>query len=148
MVDATDDPNIYILDHTADMGFEARGQTLSEVFEKSALALTTILTDPALIACGTQVEVDVLGSDLDSLMYNWLSEILYLFDGEKKLFSVFQVAQLNAGENGYNIHAKLSGEDYQPDRHEVRTYIKAITFHQMEILQIQPNCSARVFIDI
>lgn len=140
--------NILILDHTADMGFQVTAPTQAAVFECSALALTTILTDTSRIAPVDELECTVAGHDIDTLMYNWLSEILYQFDGEKKLFSSFSVSLQGDNTNGYQLQASLKGSDYNAQIHEIKTYVKAITFHQMEILDRGSNWSARVFIDI
>lgn len=148
MTDTTADPDIFILDHTADMGFEVHGKTLQSIFEKSALALTTILTNPYAVSLSEEVAVEIDGSDMDSLMYNWLSELLYLFDGEKKLFGDFGITSFHADNGNFRISARLKGETYDYDKHEIRTYVKAITFHQMEIHNTEPSCWARVFIDI
>lgn len=140
--------SISVLDHTADMGFAVQGESLQRVFELAGLALMTILTEPQSLKATEHIDVSVSGSDLDSLMYNWLSEILYLFDGEHKLFCGFSITALGRDSDGFQLEAKLAGEPYRQDLHEIKTYVKAITFHQMEITQADDICTARVFIDI
>ena len=139
---------IRLLDHTADMGFEAKAQSAGAIFEVSAMALSSILIDWQAIEACTQTEVQLEAPDIEGLMYAWLSEILYLFDAEKKLFSQFQITKLDLQEDKCELQAILSGELYDRDRHEIKTYVKAITFHQLEVITSAPNCSVRVFVDI
>lgn len=148
MGDSIEDSQIEVLDHTADMGFKVKGESLSAVFELSALALMSILTDVDTVAAKETIAVQVEAADLDGLMYAWLSEILYLFDGERLLFSSFKLESLNLCDAPLTLSARLSGETYEKDKHSVRTYVKAITFHQMKIMDQPPDCSARIFIDI
>lgn len=148
MGDSIDESQIRVLDHTADMGFEVNGNSLQTVFELSARALTSILTDVTAITAVQTTPVLLEAADLDGLMYAWLSEILYLFDGEKMLFSSFACSSLSHCETSCTLTAELGGEPYDPGRHPVKTYVKAITFHQMRIVDQPPNCSARIFIDI
>lgn len=148
MGDSIDDSQIEVLDHTADMGFKVKGESLSAVFELSARALMSILTDVDTVAPKETIPVQVEAADLEGLMYTWLSEILYLFDGERLLFSSFKLESLNLCDEPLRLSARLSGESYKKDKHSVHTYVKAITFHQMKIIDQPPDCSARVFIDI
>src|SRR5271170_105570 len=80
-----------ILDHPADMGFRACAPNLADLFAQCGKALTSVLVDLESVDGTEMTAVEILGDDLESLLYNWLAEILYLFDGEKKLFSEFVV---------------------------------------------------------
>ncbi|MBY0546429.1 MAG: archease [Candidatus Obscuribacterales bacterium] len=148
MGESIDKSQIRVLDHTADMGFEVNGDSLQAVFELCANALTSILTDLTAITAEQTTPVQLEAADIDGLMYAWLSEILYLFDGEKMLFTSFKCSSLNLSETSCSLTAELGGEQYDPEKHRISTYVKAITFHQMRIVDQPPNCSARVFIDI
>lgn len=134
--DSIDEYRIRVLDHTADMGFEVNGNSLQNVFELSARALTSILTDVTGIKAVETTQVQLEAADLDGLMHAWLSEILYLFDGEKMLFTSFACSSLDLSETSCTLSAELGGEPYDPLKHAVSTYVKAITFHQMRIIDM------------
>lgn len=146
-----------ILDHPADMGFRTRAQSLSELFTRSALALTNILVathDHSDSACSSasdateNVEVNLEGPDLDELMFAWLSEILYQFDGERNIFCGCQSIKVTEADSGFTLVATMLMTKLNPQMHQVKTYVKAITFHQMEIVNTHDNFSAQVYVDI
>lgn len=137
-----------ILDHPADLGFRAWAGNISDLFVECAYALTFILVDLDAISCCETVRLNVLGDDLETLLYNWLAEILYLFDGEKKLFSQFVVLSQKTCNGAHYLEAELKGEYYCRDKHQIKTYVKAVTFHQLKI-ECQPaGYTAKVFLDI
>ena len=75
-----------LLDHTADLGMEVYGTSLSELFEKAALALLQImLGDKACIAPYGTRTISISADDTADLMVRWLGEILYLLDGEGRI---------------------------------------------------------------
>ncbi len=45
-----------IIDHTADIGLEAEGDTLDNAFENAAYGMFDILTDGSSIACTNSLE--------------------------------------------------------------------------------------------
>ena len=81
-----------ILDHTADVGFEVSGQTLDEVFANAGRALVHIFVDLDAIEPRKEIRIETTGEDTESLLVNWLSEILLLIDADGWLFSEFKVS--------------------------------------------------------
>jgi SHS2 domain-containing protein len=136
-------PSFEILEHTADIGFRAWGATVGEVFESAARALMAIATEhPA--AAEIERAVEVAGSDYESLMVNWLGEILFLFDSGQFAASDFHVDTVTPTA----LRARLAGEPRDPARHPWRLIVKAITFHQIEVAERNGHWEARVFVDI
>ena len=76
-----------ILEHTADIGFEAFGASREEVFANAARALFHIIVDLESVELRGALDLRVEGADLPSLLVNWLSELLYLQDAEGWLFA-------------------------------------------------------------
>ncbi len=78
------------LEHTADVGFEAFGSSREEVFVNAARALMNINVDLDTIAPAESIPIQVSGPDPESMLVNWLSEILYLNDAEGWVFEIFK----------------------------------------------------------
>jgi SHS2 domain-containing protein len=74
-----------ILDHTADIGVEVHGATLTDLFSQAAFSLIDLLTDRDTLAMDTERVIRVAGADLEDLWINYLRDILYLFNGENFL---------------------------------------------------------------
>lgn len=133
-----------ILEHTADIGFEAFGSTRKEVFVNAARALMHLIVDLNSIAPRQEVSVQVEGEDPPSLLVNWLSEILYLNDAEGWLFRDFEVCPLKEK----SLAAIARGEKFDPARHQLKLLVKAITYHQLALEQTSDGWRAQVYVDI
>ena len=133
-----------ILEHTADIGFEAFGATREEVFANAGRALIHIVFDLESIAAREQVSIEVQGSDSAGLLVNWLSEILFLQDAENWLFRDFEVRELSDRA----LSAIARGEKFDSARHQAKLLVKAITYHQLVLEQTAEGWRAQVYVDI
>lgn len=147
-----------ILDHTADIGVEVRGETLADLFSQAALALVDLLTDRSLLTGEAERMIRVEGSDLDELWVNYLREVLYLFNADN--FLVKEILQINRNlpvitleeskdkSAGVSLEAHFSGEIYNPCRHAVNTEIKAVTYHRAEVKQTPAGWQGVFIVDV
>ena len=120
------------LEHTADVKFRARGRSLEVAFENAALAMLGAMIDPSTVKLEETWTVEMESESLEDLLYQWLSEILYLFEVELAVFSKFEVA-LEEAEDGWRLSGRIGGERVDPKRHFFETEVKAVTLHQFEI---------------
>jgi SHS2 domain-containing protein len=120
-------------DVTADVGFRAYGNSLEEAFENSALAMFEVMTDTSRIKPAEKREINIDSEDEKGLLYDWLSELLFLHDYEGLVFSQFEVIIKPKEDGTFNVHAEVWGENFNPPNHEIRDEVKAVTFHLMEI---------------
>jgi SHS2 domain-containing protein len=133
-----------VLEHTADVGFEACGGTLEEVFRNAARALVNLTLDLDSIRPVRTTSIQVEGSDLKELLVNWLSEILYLQDTENLYSRDFEIKHLS--EN--SVKALARGELLDAGRHSVKMQVKAVTYHELALEQIAGGWRAQVYVDI
>ncbi|HZP00747.1 MAG TPA: archease [Terriglobia bacterium] len=137
-------PRFRWLAHTADIGFEAFGRTREEVFANSALALADLVIEPDDVQPQEEITIQVEGRDAESLLVNWLSEILYLHDSEKWLLREFEILKLN----DRSLLAKARGEKFDRARHRIKLMVKAITYHQLKLEKTPEGWRAQVYVDI
>lgn len=133
-----------ILDHTADTGFRAWGATVAELFENSARAMLSLAADTSAVTAGGERTVDVEGEDYESLLVNWLSEILYLFDTNTFAPRDFHVEEITPTR----LKARLVGEPRDPGRHPWTLIIKAVTYYELTVEQRNGRWESQVFLDI
>jgi len=133
-----------ILEHTADIGFEAFGSTLPEVFENAALALAHLIAEPVTVERREEVRLQVQGANPPDLLVNWLSEVLFQHDAERWLFHDFRVASLD----DHAVTGIAWGEKIDPARHQTNLMVKAITYHQLSLQQTAGRWRAQVYVDI
>jgi len=133
-----------ILDHTADIGFIVYGEDLQSLFENAGEAFFHLITDLKKVRLRTERKIEIRGESLERLIVDWLSELLYLHDVENLLLKRFNVESV--GEGG--LKAKVRGEVFQEDVHVIKTGVKAVTYHQIEVRQEEEGWRARIILDL
>lgn len=133
-----------LIDHTADVGVKAYGKTLSEAFENAAKAMFDIITDNSEIENTGQYDIELSADDLEQLLVDFLSELLYLFDAKNLVFGFFKV---DIDEKEKKLKAKIFGEKFDLSKHKIGSEIKAVTYHMLEIKK-NKKTSVQVLFDI
>jgi SHS2 domain-containing protein len=132
------------LDHTADLGILVYGRNLEELFGNAGEAFFDIITDLRRVREDTEKTIRVESSSLEDLMVNWLGELLYLHDVDGLLFKSFSIDELNGGK----MKARARGEAFQEERHVIKTEIKAVTYHQLQVKEERGGWMARIIFDV
>jgi SHS2 domain-containing protein len=133
-----------ILEHTADIGFRACSETLAGLFESAAEALVSIAIEQENVEERQAYPLSAEGEDLDTLLVNWLSEVLYWLDGRGVVMRRFRVS----GITEVRVSGEGSGEPRNPNRHRAKLVVKGVTYHQLRIWQGPDGWCAEVFLDI
>ncbi len=147
------------LDHPADVGFVARGHTLTELFESAAAAVLDYGWELDTVGEADQVNLRARAATLEDLLFSWLAELLYLADAEHWVFKRVHVRQLEpphasppegapAQKPAWEVRGAAFGERFEKDRHRARTYIKAVTYHQLAVEESPDGWQATVFLDV
>ena len=133
-----------VFDHTADLGLRIRAATLEALFTDAADALFSLIVGGtgAIEACET-VHLQVSGTDLDYLLFDWLNELLYTFESRHLLLKDFQV-RIQDGQ----LTAQAAGEPFDRQRHPMEHEVKAITYHGLIVEQRPDGWFAEVILDI
>ncbi|MBF8264512.1 MAG: hypothetical protein HW384_376 [Dehalococcoidia bacterium] len=122
-------PDFEILEHTADAGIIAYGSDLKQAFSNAASGLFSLIVDQDSVQDTTERQIEVRANDLESLLVEWLNELIYIFDVENILFKRFEVVEIESGR----LTARAYGEKVDPTRHEVKLGVKAATYHMLRI---------------
>jgi SHS2 domain-containing protein len=130
---------------TADVAFIAYGKNLDELFSNAALAMFEIMINTKQIKPKVKKKVRTNGNDLESLMFNWLNALLVYVDGSNLVFNKFKV---KVNEKRLSLTAECRGEKIDSKKHEIRTVVKAATYHKLEVKKVDDYWRAKVIIDI
>ena len=133
-----------ILDHTADIGLLIRGRDLKELFENAGRGFFHLITDMRRVRERLEKRVEVGQESLERLMVDWLNELLYFHDVENLLFKTFRVESVGKG----GLKAVVKGESFREGVHAVKTEIKAVTYHQIQVQKEDGLWKARVIFDL
>jgi protein archease len=133
-----------VLEHPADVGFRAFGRTLPELYENSAWALLSIRGELEAIEARQEYPIQATGTDRESLLVNWLNEVLYLVDARQVALRGVRIDRL--GEE--SVESTGLGEARDPERHPLKVIVKAVTWHQLKIARVGERWVAEVYLDI
>ena len=118
-----------VLEHTADVGIRAYGADIMEAFANAARGLFSLITELDDIREVEEREIGLTADDQESLLVNWLNELIYLFDTENIVFKRFDITQLDDNQ----LKAKCYGERADISRHKIKTGVKGTTYHMLAI---------------
>ncbi len=119
--------------HTADIEFEVYGNSMKQAFENAATVVANTITETKKVNAKIKKEISVSSEDLQSLLYDFLEQILILHDSENLVFSKIKVKKIVQEKKKYALNAEFFGEQYDEKKHGTGTVVKAITYHSMEI---------------
>ncbi|MFH1770419.1 MAG: archease [archaeon] len=125
----------------ADLAFRADGKDMNELFENCALAVAETIADTKTIEPKIVKKLSLESTDLEQLLFIFLSEITYFKDAELLFFSKFEVKikdkKLTAKMYGDKINSAI----------KKRNDVKAITMHMLKI-EKKDKYYATVVVDI
>ena len=133
-----------IFDHTADIGIIAYGADFEKLFSNAALALFSLITDLESIQERLHLDLEVRSEDRDGLLVDWLNELIYCFDSRHTLFNRFDIETLTHTA----LKATCYGEDFDPNKHEIKIGVKAATYHLLRLDTDESGYKAQVILDI
>jgi len=128
------------LDHPSDIGIIAYGKNRKEIFENAAYGMFSLMADLSRAENRQSIEIKVKGNDPESLLINWLNELIYHEDAQKMIFCEFKVKKLTDSE----LEAVIYGEKIDPARHLFSRPIKAATYNQLRLKENQ----AKIVFDV
>lgn len=140
-----------MFDHTADIGVEIYGRTKKELFVNAAFALFDIMVQERECTGGKKRLVrermkirTVEGADPEDLLVNYLRELLFLFNGSGCVVNRGMILSCSKKK----VVMKLIVEPYDPERHLIKTELKAVTYHGLRVERIKSGWKARVIFDV
>lgn len=128
-----------LLDHTGDLGIVVRAPSLEALFAESARAVFEILAEARDPRPSGREEFEVRAADLPESLRDFLAELLYRFSVERKMYVSFHPGSGTVA---------AEWEPYDPARHPLRTEIKAVTYHQLDVTRETHGWRARVIFDL
>jgi tRNA nucleotidyltransferase (CCA-adding enzyme) len=117
-------------EHDADIGIRGIAPTLEQAFEQAAIAMTAVVTDPALVADSTAVAIECAAPDAELLFVSWINELVYEMAVHRLLFKRYQVVI----DNG-KLSAMAFGTAVDRQKHQPAVEIKGATFTELHVYQ-------------
>jgi SHS2 domain-containing protein len=116
------------LEHEADMGIKAAGETKEEAFAEAARAMFNLMVNSETVIETKEIRVEVEAQDIASLFVEWLNELLSRKDIEGCLYKDFKVESIVATDGTIKLFGYAYGEPFDAEKHELKTEVKAATY--------------------
>ena len=127
----------------ADIAFEAYGKNLNEVFENCAYAFFDMTCNPKTVKQKIKEVITLNDKDEKNLLYNFLSELIFLKDSKQLIFSKLKV-DIKDGK----LNATLYGDKINSEEQELRNEVKAVTLHMFNLEKTKNGYKATIVVDI
>jgi SHS2 domain-containing protein len=115
------------ISHTADVKIRATAPTLEALFSEAFNALMQVLYGPDRQG-GTRREITLDAEDRESLIKDFLSEVLYIAEVDGLVFAGAKIFI-----EGCHLVATLDGEPFDRRRHALGTEVKGISYSGLAI---------------
>jgi len=132
-----------ILNHTADVGIIAYGADARWAFVNAARALFSLITELDDVEEVLYRDIELTAFEQESLLVEWLNELIYLFDVENIIFKRFDITEIN----NTRLKARSYGEKVDSSKHKLKVGVKAATYHMLKIDK-SDGCKVQVLFDI
>lgn len=126
------------------MGIRASGEDIEEAFEEAAKGMFSIITNVSKVEEGKEYEIEIKEDSMESLLVNFLSELIYLHEVNNLLFSDFEIEIKEEGKSK-KLVATAFGEKIDLEKHEMDTAVKAVSYHD---LSVDPDGTIEILLDI
>uniref|UniRef100_A0A7C4ASG3 Archease n=1 Tax=Desulfomonile tiedjei TaxID=2358 RepID=A0A7C4ASG3_9BACT len=132
-----------VIDHTADLRIEARGESLPELFLNCAQALTVLLVGRVKVAPTESRELTLSAPSIEDLLVEWLRELLFDHQVHGRVFVNAEVLDLSD-----TLLKARAAFGKVPEGHSMQCEIKAVTYHGLKIVRRGDAYVVRIIFDI
>tara|TARA_Y100000034_G_scaffold29323_2_gene35339 strand:+ start:5885 stop:6310 length:426 start_codon:yes stop_codon:yes gene_type:complete len=135
------------LEHTADAKFQAFGKTLDEAFSNAALAMFSVMFETDKIKPKVTKKIEVKADNQESLLYNFLEELLFLLDAETFFLHKVIGLKISKANGKFVLFAEVVG-DTDLQGYAIHGEVKAVTYNEMFVKKQKEQFVVQVVVDL
>lgn len=128
------------IDHTADLAVHLWGDDLRDLFATAARAMFSLIVAPGAVQPERTAAIALDAPDVETLLVDWLNELLYLSEAEGVAFTTFEFAHLSLTQ----LRATARGGPVA----EYLDYVKAATFHNLAVTRTSEGYETEIVFDM
>jgi SHS2 domain-containing protein len=128
------------IEHTADWAIRVRGRSLEELFSNAALGMAMLMADLKAIETNVERKVELEEFDTETLFVSWLSELLWFTEESDAVFVQYEIEKLTPTRLEARVWGGRLAGQYEP--------IKAVTFHDLNIIETDDGYEVTVVFDV
>lgn len=138
--------NYNFIDHTADIAVNVKADSIEELFVASANAFKNAVIESDSGDKKENFSLKLNSPSRETLLVNFLNELNFRIIYKEKIFNNITDIKIRKRDYGYNLDCIL--EEMNVDKNSIKTEIKSVTYHQMEIKKELGKYSTRIIFDI
>ncbi len=135
------------LEHTADTAAWVYGGSLKELFTSAALAMYAVIVAKKKNRAKAdlkEISFEKKEESLEDLLKAWLDELLFYFSSEKLI--LYRIKYLHIDKNSFK--AKVLLDSFDKEYYEMRSEIKAVTYHVLKVERIRNRWRGHIIFDV
>jgi SHS2 domain-containing protein len=136
-------PEWEIVEHTADVGIRGWGRDFPALVEALARGLFEVIAGPGKVEARVAHKLRIEGVDREDLLHEALEGLNTLHQVRGELYGEVRVEVVDTG-----LAMEVHGEPIDPDRHDLRTEVKAVTWHDLRVTETEKGWEGYVLLDI
>jgi SHS2 domain-containing protein len=127
------------LAHTADWALRVRAANLPELFAESARGMNALSGARPVPSLRMHRTVNLSALDAESLLVAFLSELVYAAEQEHLVFDEFKIQV-----EGQTLNVEMDGAPIA----SINKSIKAVTYHNLQIREIEGGVEVEIVFDV
>lgn len=140
--------NYKFIDHTADIAVDVEADGLADLFFASAYAWRESISDDKCLTVNQEKSLQLDEDTLEVLLVSFLSELNYLFQNNNWLMDSIRSIEVFERNDHWVLNAMITGNNFDLVNFNLKAEIKAVTYHQMNIQNVNGKYLTRIVFDI
>lgn len=136
------------IEHTADIAVEVYAESIEELFEVSALAFKESISEIENYTNSIRRNISIEATTLEELLVNFLNELNFLVQTKKWLFTEMKSIIINFEDVDFKLESNIIGINISENSVTLKEEIKAVTYHQLEIIKVGDQYRTTIIFDI
>ncbi len=137
-----------IIDHSADIGLEIEADTVESLFESAAVGMISIIADSNEVKSDAHFDIILSEATYEDLLVEWLKELLFIFASNNYILNKFKIKVEETDSERKSLTAKCYGELFNPEKHPLKTEIKNVTYHKLNVSHSSSKWKGTVIFDL
>jgi SHS2 domain-containing protein len=128
------------VEHTADWALRIRGDDLEGLFTNAAAGMLQLAGIEPRAGPTRKRRFELQAPDMESLLVTWLEELLFVIEMEEVTFVKFDLSV----EDNNRLTAKVQESPIG----NIKKHIKAVTYHNLMITEVEDGLEVTVVFDV
>lgn len=129
------------IEHTADVALRVYGKDLKELLQNAALGMACLICEETFLSDeNIHHSLEIIADDIEGLLVEWLNELVFLVEVKSFIFQRLEIQTISETYLKAKIYGKIA--------REMKVHIKAVTYHNLNIVETKNGLEATVVFDI